>query len=225
MSEMVNIVGVSMSVIEYHGQRVVTFAMIDAVHQRPKGTAKRNFSTNRKHFIEDSDYFELTRNEIRAEPLNNVFPPRTPKGMLFTQTGYLIVAKSFRTSQEITKQVCHSYFKDDSVLFLSVESPENSFGKFLYEALDGITSVRSQVKIQDYRVDFLLPEHGIVIEYDEEQHDRNAHTSKDCERDKALLLLGFTVIRVKKSQSYGKSINKILNALCYSNGFPKYSSL
>jgi hypothetical protein len=29
--------------VEYRGQRVVTLAMIDEVHQRPEGTAGRNF--------------------------------------------------------------------------------------------------------------------------------------------------------------------------------------
>lgn len=29
--------------VEFHGQRVVRFAMIDEVHRRPKDTAKKNF--------------------------------------------------------------------------------------------------------------------------------------------------------------------------------------
>ena len=32
---------------EYKGQRVVTFKDIDTLHQRPAGTASRNFKANR----------------------------------------------------------------------------------------------------------------------------------------------------------------------------------
>jgi hypothetical protein len=38
--------------VEYRGQRVVTLAMIDEVHQRPEGTARAAFNRNREHFIE-----------------------------------------------------------------------------------------------------------------------------------------------------------------------------
>lgn len=44
---------------EYHGQRVVTLKEIDEVHQRPDGTARRNFNTNSEHLIEGVDYFKV----------------------------------------------------------------------------------------------------------------------------------------------------------------------
>lgn len=43
------------SVKEYKGKRVVTFKDIDACHNRPEGTASRNFKANRTHFIEGED--------------------------------------------------------------------------------------------------------------------------------------------------------------------------
>ncbi|MCG3622593.1 ORF6N domain-containing protein [Clostridioides difficile] len=42
---------------EFKGKRVVTFKEIDFVHERAEGTAKRNFSENKKYFIENIDYF------------------------------------------------------------------------------------------------------------------------------------------------------------------------
>ena len=57
MNEMVSICGTDIQFKEYQGQRVVTFKDIDAVHHRPKDTARRNFKQNRKHFIEGEDYF------------------------------------------------------------------------------------------------------------------------------------------------------------------------
>lgn len=52
---------------EYNNVRVVTFKDIDTVHERPDGTASRNFRKNRERFVENEDYFiiELTDDEIR----------------------------------------------------------------------------------------------------------------------------------------------------------------
>ena len=54
-------------VIEYRSQRVVTFAIIDDVHQRPEGTARAAFNRNRSHFIEGVDFLEMTADVIRTE--------------------------------------------------------------------------------------------------------------------------------------------------------------
>ncbi len=39
------------AVKEFKGQRVVTFKDIDFVHERPAGTAKRNFNDNKGRLI------------------------------------------------------------------------------------------------------------------------------------------------------------------------------
>ena len=51
MAELVKIEGTELTIREYNGQRVVTFKDIDTVHKNKSGTAYRNFSRNRKHFI------------------------------------------------------------------------------------------------------------------------------------------------------------------------------
>src|SRR5438874_2681692 len=38
-------------------QRVITLRMMDELHQRTEGTAKRNFRENREKLIEGDDYF------------------------------------------------------------------------------------------------------------------------------------------------------------------------
>ena len=52
MGEIIRIENSDISVKEYKGQRVVTFKDIDTVHGRPDGTARRNFNTNKRRFIE-----------------------------------------------------------------------------------------------------------------------------------------------------------------------------
>lgn len=65
--------------VEYRGQRVVTFAMIDEVHQRSEGTARAAFNLNRTHFIEGVDFLELTADVIRTESLSDVFAACTTR--------------------------------------------------------------------------------------------------------------------------------------------------
>ena len=101
----------------WDSQRVVTFNDIDKVHQRPKGTASRNFKSNRKQFIKDVDYFLITRdifngrNPSIKEKLNIETIP--PKGItLFTETGYLMLVKSFQDdlSWKVQRILVSSYF-------------------------------------------------------------------------------------------------------------------
>ena len=50
MNEIVHIGNADISIKEYKGQRVVTFKDIDAVHERPDGTASRNFRSNKNSY-------------------------------------------------------------------------------------------------------------------------------------------------------------------------------
>ena len=63
----ITIQNVELPVVEIEGQRVVTLSMVDKVHQRPEGTASRNFREHRPRFIETEDYFEVTADEIRRQ--------------------------------------------------------------------------------------------------------------------------------------------------------------
>ncbi|EHM8810407.1 TPA: phage antirepressor KilAC domain-containing protein [Klebsiella pneumoniae] len=109
----ITIQNVELPVIEIEGQRVVTLSMVDRVHQRPEGTASRNFREHRPRFIETEDYFEVTADEIRRQSLGHVFPPRTPKGILLTESGYLMLVKSFTDdlAWEVQRKLVNSYFR------------------------------------------------------------------------------------------------------------------
>ena len=103
----------SLTVKEYHGQRVVTFADIDRVHNRPVGTAGRNFRKNRVHFISEVDYFEITRNDVATKFVATYgFDKKAPKGILLTESGYLLLAKSFTDdlSWAVQRELVNSYF-------------------------------------------------------------------------------------------------------------------
>jgi len=90
----VDINGISLVPMEYQGQRTVTLTVIDQVHGRPDGTARRNFNENKHRLIRGKHYFQLSYDDVRS-----MYEFRTlakPKGLtLITKAGYLLLVKSF----------------------------------------------------------------------------------------------------------------------------------
>lgn len=114
-NELIKIDNVDILCKEYKGERVVTFRDIDSVHQRPDGTAKRNFNDNKKHFIEGEDFFTIPYSEFCTE-----FVPNPPKGgnpnipvNLMTESGYLMLVKSFTDdlAWDVQRKLVKSYFR------------------------------------------------------------------------------------------------------------------
>ncbi len=110
MYELIN--GTPMPIREYNGQRVVTFRDIDSVHQRPDGTAGRNFRTNRKYFIEGVDYFTVCADEIRRHKIIDLSPKAHEDITLVTLNGYLMIVKSFTDdlSWSVQRMLVNTYF-------------------------------------------------------------------------------------------------------------------
>lgn len=112
--------------LEYQGQRAVTFAMIDGVHQRPKGTAKAAFSRHRSRFVQGRHFFELTGDVIRTQLLSEFFPKHTRKGIVITEMGYLLLVKPFQDdlSWQIQEELVNAYFRrPEAVTFHHVDLP------------------------------------------------------------------------------------------------------
>lgn len=120
MNELIKIGNQQISTKEFKGQRVVTLKDIDLVHERPEGTARRNFNANKKHLLEGNDYF--VRNSSEAQ---NEFGITAPNGLvLMTEQGYLMLVKSFTDdlAWEVQRQLVNTYFKaSDFMKNLSTE--------------------------------------------------------------------------------------------------------
>ncbi|MBF0160029.1 MAG: ORF6N domain-containing protein [Magnetococcales bacterium] len=102
-------------VLEYFGKRVVTFAMIDQVHQRPEGTAGRNFRENKNKLIEGEDYFRLTYQDIGQldEFRRAGIKPNSQGLTVLTQSGYLMLVKSFTDdlAWQVQRELVNYYFQ------------------------------------------------------------------------------------------------------------------
>lgn len=107
---------------EWKGQRVVTFKEIDLLHERVEGTAGRCFRENKKKFIENEDYYNLTPENIKMDEIRR-FGITSPRGgYLITESGYLMLVKSF------TVKLSKGLLKD--IDFKSVKKGGKRFWKF-----------------------------------------------------------------------------------------------
>lgn len=108
MTNAITINNQDLALRQYNGQMVITFKDIDLVHNRPQGTAGRNFRVNKKHFIEGEDYFKIQPDEIRRVGI------KSPNGgIVVTESGYLMLVKSFTDdlSWEVQRQLVKTYFR------------------------------------------------------------------------------------------------------------------
>ncbi|MDJ7441957.1 ORF6N domain-containing protein [Salmonella enterica] len=99
--------------VEYRGQRVVTFAMIDEAHHRPDGTARRNFNEHRERFILGEDYFVVCADEIRMHKIYPISGKAQGEVVLLTEQGYLMVTKPFKDDLAwlVQRELVNSYFR------------------------------------------------------------------------------------------------------------------
>ena len=126
MSELIKINNQQFPIKEYNGQRVVTLKEIDTVHGRTSGTARKRFNDNRKRFIKGVDYFVRNSDEARNE-----YGIAAPNGLvLITESGYLMLAKSFTDdlAWQVQRELVNSYFRSKTEQFepeqLTLETAE-----------------------------------------------------------------------------------------------------
>ena len=102
----------------YQNQRVITFKDIDTVHERPDGTAKRNFDTNKRHFVKGEDYFLLKPSDFEKNENRTLEIPN--RGLtVFTESGYLMLVKSFTDdlAWQVQRQLVKNYFRKPQRLY------------------------------------------------------------------------------------------------------------
>jgi hypothetical protein len=171
MGELVEVNGVSFKSKIWNGQRVITFADVDLVHDKVEGTAKARFYKHKDRFVENEDYFVIkpadalkyTKDTLGIEKIPN-------RGLvLLTESGYLMTVKTYDDdiAWSVQRKLVNSYFKlqeiasesievqalqyDLSVMFVQVNNMENMLeeqSELLSSVMDNMTiSTRQQEKI------------------------------------------------------------------------------
>jgi len=102
----------TLPVLTWKKQAVITLAMVDKAHNRPQGTASRNFQKNRQYFIEGEDYFHLTHKEMDLLNENRRVKKSSQGVIVFTLAGYMMLAKSLTDvlAWKVQRELVNSYF-------------------------------------------------------------------------------------------------------------------
>ena len=114
-NEIITINNVELGIKEYKKERVVTAWDIGKVHNRDVGEINKIFNRNKDKFILNEDYFILKIKDFseRFKTIQDFIPNNVKEIVLFTESGYLMLVKTFNDdlSWEIQRQLVKGYFK------------------------------------------------------------------------------------------------------------------
>ena len=107
--------GIEIETKEYKGQRVITAWDISDIHKKDVAQINRQFKRNRKRFVENSDFFEITKDEFlkcQFGTLKKISNNQDNNIQLYTESGYLKIVRTFRDnfSWDIYDMLIKSYF-------------------------------------------------------------------------------------------------------------------
>ena len=112
--ELISIEGQAITRIEFRNQPVITFRMIDQLHERPETTARQTFNRNKERFIENEDFFYITYEERgKILPVCETYGQNDRSTQIFlTESGYLLLVKVFNDdrSWKVQRALIKSYF-------------------------------------------------------------------------------------------------------------------
>lgn len=113
MSKIIPVPVSSLPVVEHNGQRVLTLSMMDQVHGRPDGTARKRFNDHKDKLIEGRHYFKLSASEIRTRFPGAISGRATEDVNVLSERGYLVLVKSFTDdlSWQVQDKLVDGYFR------------------------------------------------------------------------------------------------------------------
>lgn len=157
-NQIVKINNTDLSVKEFNGQRVVTFKDIDMLHERVEGTAKRNFNENKKHLIQNVDYFLIKGEELRELKQSTNFVLSNAKEItLITESGYLMLVKSLQDdlAWKVQRELVNNYFRVKESIQAKPTCIEDVLIQSLHEMKEvKQTALEAKEEAQDVRNDF-----------------------------------------------------------------------
>lgn len=171
-NKIMKINNIDLSVKEFKKLRVVTFKDIDMLHERVEGTAKRNFNENKKHLIENVDYFlvkpaDVQKYEIRTSEINN-------RGTyLITESGYLMLVKSLQDdlAWKVQRELVNNYFRVKEIVqarpLTTEEMLELQF-KYAKEVKKEVQQVRNELEETNNKFDNFVEDLPLIGDEPEE---------------------------------------------------------
>ncbi|WP_047984316.1 DUF559 domain-containing protein [Ornithinibacillus californiensis] len=103
--------------------------------------------------------------------------------------------------------------KKEFLIFVPIK--ERRFGEILNNSLEGIVDIYYQYKVDNYMVDFYIPQLELVIEYDEKHHKKQIKVDK-IRQEYIEELLGVQFIRVNEGKEL-QGLNQVIKLLLKMN--------
>lgn len=169
-NQIVKINNTDLSVKEFKGQRVVTFKDIDMLHERVEGTAKSNFYENKKHFIENEDYFIIPKS-LKYEIPTLEIPNRGIT--VLTESGYLMLVKSLQDdlAWKVQRELVNNYFRVKEIVqarpLTTEEMLELQF-KYAKEVKEEVKEVRNELEETNNKFDNFIEDLPLIGDEPEE---------------------------------------------------------
>lgn len=141
---------------EYNGVRVVSAKDIATLHKKPVKAINQQFERNKTHFNNEEDYFIVEKSKVTGSDFDNLFTSNRQKAAyLFTETGYLMLVKTFmdNLSWIVQRELVNTYFKVKELKqdkALQTVSSINSL-----QNLDILEMMFKEMKNQNNRIDSL----------------------------------------------------------------------
>lgn len=177
--EIVKINDKELGIRYYNNERIVTAWDIAYLHNKTVSEVGQQFKRNIKYLKENLDYFILDRDDISVSHLviQKNIPNNVKKIPIFTESGYLLLVKSFNDelSWEVQRILINSYFKVKELI-------ENNFKvpKTFKEAL--LLAVEQQEEIERLELENKQKEQ-ILIEQQPKVNFYNTVTESDDTMD------------------------------------------
>ena len=111
----VEVSGKQFPVVEFKGERILTFAMIDEMHERQEGTARKRFNENGARFLEGKHFHVIDHTQKSVFRTFGINVPN--RGLIaLTERGYLMLAKSLTDDKawEVQDRLIDGYFRAKS---------------------------------------------------------------------------------------------------------------
>lgn len=178
MQEIVKINNNDLHVKIWNGQRVVTLADIDTVHERPEGTAKTRFHRHKERFIENEDYFIIKPSDVLKYTKDTLGINTIPnRGLtLLTEQGYLMVVKTYDDdlAWKVQRDLVNTYFKFKEVVQdFNANYPidTNALNSFLADVKKNMPCVFAQINNIEERLESVIDNMTLSTRQQEKIHE------------------------------------------------------
>lgn len=155
--ELIKIENKELEIKEWDNLRVISVYDIAKLHEREVKRVNEQFKRNKEKFIENIDYFVITREEMMKSPFATALSKysNNKEEVLFTESGYLMLVKTFTDdlSWKIQRMLVNSYFKIKEVkeIIKKYEPTEYEQDLLRLEKAKLFKELSESVKIQSYK--------------------------------------------------------------------------